>query len=130
MFAMIWLHAVSDGDPGHWRCRNDVSRRQFGGNAHSLITSRQQLKIPSITTTMTQLSEDQWSQFHPLDLSDISPATVSSTSALHSVITVKWPYMSSTQKLTFLLADPLRIHRNERWEGKEKSLSMGLRQRY
>lgn len=42
----------------------------------------------------------------PLDLASISPDNVTSTSLLHGIITIKWPYSSSSQKLTFLLADP------------------------
>jgi hypothetical protein len=54
---------------------------------------------------MTEVSSESLSGFAPLNLSDVSPATVTSTSLLHGVIAIKWPYSSSSQKLTFLLAD-------------------------
>jgi|SRR5271167_3815377 len=55
---------------------------------------------------MTDLSSDELSNLTPLELSDVSPTNVTSTSLLHGIITIKWPYSSSQQKLTFLLADP------------------------
>ena len=55
---------------------------------------------------MTDLSSDALNDLTPLDLSNVSPTSITSTSLLHGVITIKWPYSSSTQKLTFLLADP------------------------
>lgn len=42
----------------------------------------------------------------PLDLASITPSSLSSTSLLSGIITIKWPFSSSAQKLTFLLADP------------------------
>jgi hypothetical protein len=53
-----------------------------------------------------ELSRDAVNALTILDLSNVSSETVTSTSLLHGVITIKWPYSSSTQKLTFLLADP------------------------
>ena len=44
--------------------------------------------------------------FPTLDLSSITPESLSPTSLLSGIITIKWPFSSSTQKLTFLLADP------------------------
>jgi hypothetical protein len=58
------------------------------------------------TKKMTDLSSDELNNLTPLDLSDVSPTNVISTSLLHGIITIKWPYTSSLQKLTFLLADP------------------------
>lgn len=42
----------------------------------------------------------------PLDLTALSPQALTPTGRLHGQITIKWPYSASTQKLTFLLADP------------------------
>ena len=55
---------------------------------------------------MTDKSSKDLNHLTPLDLSNVSPASITSTSLLHGVIAIKWPYSSSTQKLTFLLADP------------------------
>jgi hypothetical protein len=55
---------------------------------------------------MTPLAKDQMPDLVPLELSTVSPTSLSSNSALHGVVTIKWPYSSSSQKLTFLLADP------------------------
>lgn len=54
---------------------------------------------------MTELSSDDLNKLIPLDLSDVSPTNITSTSLLHGVVTIKWPFSSSSQKLTFLLAD-------------------------
>ena len=54
---------------------------------------------------MTEVSSESLVNLAPLNLSDVSPTTVSSTSLLNGVIAIKWPYSSSSQKLTFLLAD-------------------------
>jgi hypothetical protein len=56
--------------------------------------------------TMAETSSDVADKLSVLDLIDISPENLTSTSLLHGIITIKWPYSSSTQKLTFLLADP------------------------
>jgi hypothetical protein len=53
-----------------------------------------------------ELPRDAVKNLTTLDLARISPENVTATSLLHGVITIKWPYSSSTQKLTFLLADP------------------------
>jgi hypothetical protein len=55
---------------------------------------------------MTDLPSNYLKDLTPLDLSNVSPTNITSTSLLHGVVTIKWPYSSSTQKLTFLLADP------------------------
>jgi hypothetical protein len=55
---------------------------------------------------MTDLSSADLKDLTPLELSKVSPTTITSTSLLRGVVTIKWPYSSSTQKLTFLLADP------------------------
>ena len=55
---------------------------------------------------MTELSYDEIKDLIPLELSNVSSKTVTSTSLLHGVIRIKWPYSSSTQKLTFLFTDP------------------------
>ena len=54
---------------------------------------------------MTEVSSESINNLAPLNLSDVSPTTVTSTSLLHGVIAIKWPFSSSSQKLTFLLAD-------------------------
>jgi hypothetical protein len=57
-------------------------------------------------TKMTDLSSDELKHLTPLDLSDVSPTVITSSSLIHGVIAIKWPYSSSSQKLTFLLANP------------------------
>lgn len=55
---------------------------------------------------MTEQVSEQLNLLTLLNLSDVSPSNIYSTSLLHGIITIKWPYSSSAQKLTFLLADP------------------------
>ena len=55
---------------------------------------------------MADVPQDVVDKLTILDLTSISPENLTSASLLHGVITIKWPYSSSTQKLTFLLADP------------------------
>jgi hypothetical protein len=55
---------------------------------------------------MTDLSPDEIKQLTPVDLSDVSPTNITPTSLLQGTITIKWPYSSPTQTLTFLLANP------------------------
>ena len=55
---------------------------------------------------MTEISPDSLSHLVPLDLTDVSPSTLSSAFLLHGVVTVKWPYSSTAETLTFVLADP------------------------
>ena len=53
------------------------------------------------------MSEDVLSQLVPVELLDVSPAVFATRwSVVRGVITIKWPYSSSAQKLTLLLADP------------------------
>ena len=40
------------------------------------------------------------------DLSTLSAQTLTPTTVIHGIITIKWPFSASTQRLTFLLADP------------------------
>ncbi len=54
---------------------------------------------------MTDISPEQARALVPLDISEASPTTVTANSLLKGLITIKWPYSSSGQKLTFLLAD-------------------------
>jgi hypothetical protein len=42
----------------------------------------------------------------PIELVSITSDNVTTSSLLRGVITIKWPYSSSSQKLAFLLADP------------------------
>lgn len=58
------------------------------------------------THEMTDLSPAEIKQLTPIDLSDVSPTNITTTSLLQGTITIKWPYSSSSQKLTFLLANP------------------------
>ena len=42
----------------------------------------------------------------PIDLTSVSPDSATSSSLFRGIVTIKWPYSSSSQKITFLLADP------------------------
>ena len=55
---------------------------------------------------MTELPLETVNNLVTLSLSDVSPSSLTPKSILHGVVAIKWPYSSSTQKLTFLLADP------------------------
>jgi hypothetical protein len=63
-------------------------------------------KLRETEAIMADLTSDRILDLVPLDLLDVSSTTIRSTSVLHGIITIKWPYSSSSQKLTFLLADP------------------------
>ena len=54
---------------------------------------------------MSELSSESLNNLAAVNLSDVSPTTVTATSLLHGIIAIKWPYSLSSQKLTFLLAD-------------------------
>src|SRR5271170_1925311 len=62
------------------------------------------------------------------DLSSITPESLSPTSLLSGIITIKWPFSSSSQKLTFLLADP--DPRKRAQEGQVKITLLGEAAQY
>jgi hypothetical protein len=72
------------------------------GGAKSTIHTR--LGIPT-PPAMADPPSTTTQSLIPLDLSSVSPTTVTSSSLLSGIITIKWPYSSSAQKLTFLLAE-------------------------
>jgi hypothetical protein len=54
---------------------------------------------------MADISPARANELVPLELSEVSPTTVSANTLLKGLITIKWPYASSAQNLTFLFAD-------------------------
>jgi hypothetical protein len=55
---------------------------------------------------MSEMPSTALAHLTTLDLSSITPESLSPTSLLSGIITIKWPFSSSSQKLTFILADP------------------------
>jgi len=55
---------------------------------------------------MSEIPSTTLAHLTTIDLSCVTPESLSSTSLLSGILTVKWPFSSFSQKLTFLLADP------------------------
>ena len=54
---------------------------------------------------MTDISPGRAKDLKKLEISEVSPTSITTNSLLRGRIAIKWPYSSTEQKLTFLLVD-------------------------
>jgi len=88
-----------------WRREGGAVNKKFSRH-HRLGEQRPIATRRVDTSAMTEVPSTALGHLNRLDLSTITPSSVVATSLLSGIITIKWPFSSSAQNLTFLLADP------------------------